>query len=165
LQPTSGTVASNLLSCNILKIQPVSSEPETPSAQVEFSTKRVWFLDPYLQIGVSVFLNAAAQIFIKIGAVQVAGQSVPAISSLTSGAMWLGIVAMVLALVSWLYALRSVPLTIAFTLAAGTQVLVPLGCWIFLGEQISIIRWAGIFLVTFGILLVAQPLSKVEERL
>jgi drug/metabolite transporter (DMT)-like permease len=44
-------------------------------------------------------------------------------------------------------------------------VIVPLGCWIFLGEQISLLRWGGIFLVTLGILLVAQPLAKVEERL
>jgi drug/metabolite transporter (DMT)-like permease len=79
--------------------------------------------------------------------------------------MWLGIAAMVVGLVSWLYALKSVPLTIAFTLAASTQVIVPLGCWIFLGEQISLLRWGGIFLVTLGILMVAQPLAKVEERL
>jgi len=118
-----------------------------------------------LQIGVSVLLNSAAQIFIKIGTGHTTDQSLFSISSLTSGAMWLGIVAMVVALVSWLYALKSVPLTIAFTLAASTQVIVPLGCWIFLGEQISLLRWGGIFLVTLGILLVAQPLAKVEERL
>jgi drug/metabolite transporter (DMT)-like permease len=143
----------------------VSSEHETSSARLERSAKRVWFFNPYLQIGISVLLNAAAQIFIKIGAAEIPNQALFAISSLFSLAMWLGIIAMVLALVSWLYALRSVPLTVAFTLAAGTQVLVPLGSWVFLGEQISLIRWMGIFLVTFGVLVVAQPLSKVEERL
>jgi drug/metabolite transporter (DMT)-like permease len=146
-------------------MSPVSSEHEVSSAQLERSSKRVWFFNPYLQIGISVLLNAAAQVFIKIGATDTPNQTLFTISSLFSLAMWLGIVAMVLALVSWLYALRSVPLTIAFTLAAGTQVLVPLGSWVFLGEQISLIRWMGIFLVTFGVLIVAQPLSKVEERL
>jgi drug/metabolite transporter (DMT)-like permease len=143
----------------------VTSERDTSAGQIDHPPKRTWFFNPYLQIGVSVLLTAAAQISIKIGAGHASDQSLLAISSLTSGAMWLGIAAMVIALVSWLYALKSIPLTIAFTLAAGTQVLVPLGCWIFLGEQISLLRWGGIFLVTFGILLVAQPLSKVEERL
>jgi drug/metabolite transporter (DMT)-like permease len=143
----------------------VSSEPDTSPAQLDTPPKRAWFFNPYLQIGFSVLLNAAAQIFIKIGTEHASDQSVLAISSLTSGYMCLGIAALVVGLVSWLYALKSVPLTIAFTLAASTQVMVPLGCWIFLGEQISLIRWGGIFLVTFGVLLVAQPLSRIEERL
>jgi drug/metabolite transporter (DMT)-like permease len=143
----------------------VTSDRDTSTGRLDPSPKRSFFFNPYLQIGVSVLLNAAAQIFIKIGTGHAPDQPMLSISALTSGAMWLGIVAMVVALVSWLYALRSVPLTIAFTLAASTQVLVPLGCWIFLGEQISLLRWGGIFLVTFGVLLVAQPLSKVEERL
>jgi drug/metabolite transporter (DMT)-like permease len=143
----------------------VTSDRDTSAGQIDHPPKRAWFFNPYLQIGVSVLLNAAAQIFIKIGTGHTTDQSLFSISSLTSVAMWLGIVAMVVALVSWLYALKSVPLTIAFTLAASTQVIVPLGCWIFLGEQISLLRWGGIFLVTLGILLVAQPLAKVEERL
>jgi drug/metabolite transporter (DMT)-like permease len=143
----------------------VTSDRDTSAGRLDPPPRRALFFNPYLQIGVSVLLNAAAQIFIKIGTGHSPDQSLLSISTLTSGAMWLGIVAMVVALFSWLYALRSVPLTIAFTLAASTQVIVPLGCWIFLGEQISLLRWGGIFLVTFGILLVAQPLSKVEERL
>lgn len=143
----------------------VTSDREPSAGQLDHPPGPAWFLNPYLQIGVSVLLNAAAQILIKIGTGHASDQSLLSVSSLTSGAMWLGIVALVIALVSWLYALRSVPLTIAFTLAASTQVIVPLGCWIFLGEQISPLRWGGIFLVTFGVLLVAQPLSKVEERL
>jgi drug/metabolite transporter (DMT)-like permease len=142
-----------------------TSDRDTSAGRLDPPPKRALFFNPYLQIGVSVLLNAAAQVFIKIGSGRASDQSLFSVSALTSGWMWLGIVAMVIALVSWLYALRSVPLTIAFTLAASTQVIVPLGCWIFLGEQISLLRWGGIFLVTFGILLVAQPLSKVEERL
>jgi drug/metabolite transporter (DMT)-like permease len=142
-----------------------TSDRDTSAGRLDPPPKRALFFNPYLQIGVSVLLNAAAQVFIKIGSGRASDQSLFSVSAVTSGWMWLGIVAMVIALVSWLYALRSVPLTIAFTLAASTQVIVPLGCWIFLGEQISLLRWGGIFLVTFGILLVAQPLSKVEERL
>jgi len=143
----------------------VTSERDSSPGRADPSAKRPRFLNPYLQIGFSVLLSAVAQIFMKIGTGHSSEESVFTVSTLSSGAMWVGIVAMIIALISWLYALKSVPLTIAFTLAAGTQVLVPLGCWVFLGEQISLLRWGGIFLVTFGILLVAQPLSKVEERL
>src|SRR4029077_17016661 len=123
----------------------VTSDRESSAGQLDPPPGRAWFLNPYLQIGVSVLLNAAAQILIKIGTGHASDQLLLSVSSLTSGAMWLGIVAMVLALVSWLYALRSVPLTIAFTLAAGTQVIVPLGCWIFLGEQFSLSVGAEFF--------------------
>jgi drug/metabolite transporter (DMT)-like permease len=143
----------------------VTSGRDTSTGQLNRPPRRALFFNPYLQIAVSVLLNAAAQIFIKIGTGHASDQALLTVSNLTSGPMLLGMVAMVLALFSWLYALRSVPLTIAFTLAASTQVIVPLGCWIFLGEQISLVRWGGIFLVTLGVLLVAQPLSKVEERL
>jgi drug/metabolite transporter (DMT)-like permease len=143
----------------------VTPEPATSPKHLDPPPKRAWFFNPYLQIAISVLLNATAQIFIKIGTEQASNQSPLVLAYLTSGAMWVGIAAMVIGLVSWLYALKSIPLTIAFTLAAATQVIVPLGCWLFLGEQISLLRWGGIFLVTFGVLLVAQPLSKIEERL
>src|SRR6266850_6109254 len=109
----------------------VTSDRDTSAGRLDHPPKRAWFFNPYLQIGVSVLLNAAAQIFIKIGTGHTTDQSLLSISSLTSGAMWLGIVAMVVALVSWLYALRSVPLTIAFTLASVSQVIGPLRCLIF----------------------------------
>jgi len=42
---------------------------------------------------------------------------------------------------------------------------VPLGCWIFLGEFISTLRWCGIALVVVGLALVAKPVAQIEERL
>jgi drug/metabolite transporter (DMT)-like permease len=106
----------------------VTPEPATSPKHLDPPPKRAWFFNPYLQIAISVLLNATAQIFIKIGTEQASNQSPLVLAYLTSGAMWLG-------------------------------------CWLFLGEQISLLRWGGIFLVTFGVLLVAQPLSKIEERL
>ena len=72
---------------------------------------------------------------------------------------------MILSLVSWLYVLRLVPLSIAFPLSNVVHVLVPLSCWIFLGEQISTQRWCGIALVLLGLIVVAKPFARIEERL
>jgi drug/metabolite transporter (DMT)-like permease len=76
-----------------------------------------------------------------------------------------GVLAMVLSLFSWLYALKSVPLVIAFNLAATNHIMVAIGSWIFLGEEISIRRWAGILMVTLGAVFIAKPLAQVEKKL
>jgi drug/metabolite transporter (DMT)-like permease len=45
------------------------------------------------------------------------------------------------------------------------DVLVPLGCWIILGETISMRRWCGIGLVIIGLAIMAKPVARLEERL
>jgi multidrug transporter EmrE-like cation transporter len=129
------------------------------------SPRRSWFLNAFLQIGVSVALAAAAQVFLKLGTAQKSNGSLFNVAALNSHWVWLGILSMLLSLVSWLYALRSVPLLIAFNLAAATHVIVPIASWVLLGEQIPPIRWLGILIVTLGVFVIAQPLSRMEERL
>ena len=58
-----------------------------------------------------------------------------------------------------------VPLNVAYPLSRVVDVLVPLGCWVFLGEVISAFRWCGIALVIIGLALVAKPIAQIEERL
>ena len=79
--------------------------------------------------------------------------------------MWAGIIAEVASLVAWLGALRTVPLSIAYNLSGATHVLIPLGCWAWLGESISPLRWLGIALVVAGVVLSAQAAAAVEEKL
>jgi drug/metabolite transporter (DMT)-like permease len=124
-----------------------------------------WFLSPFLQIGISVVLAAAAQLFLKLGTTQETSASLFNLAALSSPWVWLGILCMLLSLVSWLYALRSVPLLIAFNLAAATHVIVPIASWLLLGERIPPVRWLGILIVTLGVFVIARPLSRVEERL
>jgi multidrug transporter EmrE-like cation transporter len=120
-------------------------------------------LNPYLQLGICIVVSAAAQIFLKLGAdsAEVGGP----VASLRSGWVWLGMIALVGSLVSWLIALRTIPLIIAFNLVGATQVLVPLGSWVFLGEAIGPLRWVGILLVTLGVVIIARPLARMEDRL
>jgi drug/metabolite transporter (DMT)-like permease len=127
--------------------------------------KMAWYLNPYLHIGLTVILSAAAQIFFKAGSDNTPGGTLLGVSSLGSPIVWLGIGCMIASLFVWLHALRFVPLIVAFSLTAATQVVVPLGSWLFLGEQISFVRWAGIFVVTLGVMIIARPLARLEERL
>jgi drug/metabolite transporter (DMT)-like permease len=127
--------------------------------------RRPWFFHPLFQISISFVLSSAGQILFKVASG--AGDDQHAISPqlFTSWELWVGIVATLVSLVTWLNALRSLPLIIAFNLGAITYILVPLGCWVFLGEQIPPVRWLGIALVTLGVYLIARPLSRMEERL
>ena len=126
------------------------------------------FWNPYLQIFFTVLLTAAAQILLKVGAEQSAGNdsawSWLGVAELGSGMTWLGILAFVASFAGWLYALRFLPLGIAFALTNGVHVFVPLGSWLILGEHISLLRGSGILVIIAGILLLAQSVAKVEEK-
>jgi len=110
------------------------------------------FWNPYLQIFLTVLLTAAAQILLKVGANgSTADDSVWSwlgLTELASGWTWLGIVAFVASFGGWLYALR----------------FLPLGSWLFLHERISLWRGSGILIIIAGILLLAQSVAKVEEK-
>ena len=127
------------------------------------------FGNPWLQLGLSVVCVFASELLLKRGASEVAAPddafSWTGINGLASPLVWWAIVLIIASFISWLYVLRYIPLSLAYPLSRVVDILVPLGCWIFLGELISTLRWCGIALVVFGLALVAKPIAKMEERL
>lgn len=109
-------------------------------------------------------LFAASQLLLKRGAGDEAAGPFN-FAALGSVWVWGGIAAEIASLALWLGALRTVPLGIAYNLSGATHVLIPLGCWAWLGETISPLRWVGIALVIAGVVLSAQSVAAVEERL
>ena len=107
-------------------------------------------LKAYVAIGAGALLVTISELFLKTGAMH---------GALLSPWTWCGIVTYILSLLCWLYVLRQLPLSIAYALISIVQVLVPLGAWLFLGETISLHRWAGIALVLCGTLLVPHRKS------
>ena len=130
---------------------------------------RRWFGNPWVQLSICVFLATGAEIFLKLGARETVDPSNPwswtGLTGLRSVWVWWGILASVVSLFNWLATLRKLPLTIAFPLGNVVHILVPLGSWIFLGEAILTRRWLGITLVLIGLMVVAKPAAKLEERL
>ena len=128
-----------------------------------------FLLNPYLQVLLTAILGTTSEVFLKIGAAQTAG--LPTIlpwlglAGLTSKWVWLGIVFTVASLLTWTQAIRFIPLSIAFTLSNMVHVLVPLSCFFFLGEAIDARRWAGITLVIAGLLVIAKPFARIDERI
>src|SRR5437899_7999621 len=87
------------------------------------------------------------------------------VNGLASPLVWWAILLIIASFVSWLYVHTYIPLTIAFPFSRVVDILVPLGCWIFLGEFISTLRCCGIALVVIGLALVAKPFAQIEESL
>ena len=128
-----------------------------------------WFLNPWVQLTICILLATAAEIFLKLGAEETADPGNPwswtGLTGLQSRWIWWGIIASVVSLFNWLATIRALPLTIAFPVGNAVHILVPLSSWIFLGEAISNRRWAGIALLLLGLMIVAKPAARLEERL
>ena len=127
------------------------------------------FANPWLQLALSVGCVFVSELLLKRGASDTANLaqswSWTGVTGLVSPLVWLGIIFVIISFISWLYVLRYIPLTIAFPLSRVVDILVPLGCWFFLGEAISTRRWCGIALVVIGLAVTAKPVARLEERL
>ena len=127
------------------------------------------FGNPWLQLTVSVVCVFVSELLLKRGATEVAepdsAWSWTGVNGLVSPLVWWAILLIIASFISWLYVLRYIPITIAYPVSRIVDVLVPLGCWIFLGEFISPLRWSGIALVVIGLALVAKPVAQIEQRL
>jgi drug/metabolite transporter (DMT)-like permease len=127
------------------------------------------FANPWLVLGFEVICVLVYELLQKRGATATANLSQVwswiGITALVSPLVWLAMVLMIFSLLSWLYVLRYLPLSIAFPLSRVVDVLIPLSCWIILGENISPRRWWGIALVIIGLMLTAKPVARLEEKL
>ena len=127
------------------------------------------FRDPWLHLALSVVCVLVSELLLKRGASEIANPesawSWTGINGLVSPLVWLAIIFIIASFITWLYVLKYIPLSIAFPLSRVVDALVPICCWIFLGEIISTRRWIGIALVVIGLAIVAKPVGRMEERL
>jgi multidrug transporter EmrE-like cation transporter len=130
-----------------------------------------WYLNPGLHIAINCVLMTAAELCLEVGAKQASSAGVPGWLAWTGlrgfVSLWTlaGVVVYMAAFANWLYVLRWVPLSVAYPMTSAAQVLVATAAWLFLGEHISATRWAGILLISAGIVLSAKPAAQVEEKL
>ncbi|MGI2901888.1 SMR family transporter [Tolypothrix sp. VBCCA 56010] len=66
-----------------------------------------------------------------------------------------------LGIVNWIFALRTVKLSIAYPLTSLNYVGILLGSYYFFDEKITLIRVVGVVLIFLGVLLVALPITPV----
>src|SRR6201987_4642772 len=102
------------------------------------------FGNPWMQLGLSIACVLFSDFLLKRGATEVAEPesafSWTGVNGLMSPLVWWAILLIIASFISWLYVLRYVPLSVAYPLSRVVDILVPLGCWLFLGEVVSISR-------------------------
>ncbi|HKP05339.1 MAG TPA: hypothetical protein VJU77_18465 [Chthoniobacterales bacterium] len=127
------------------------------------------FRNPWLYLVISVSCVTIYELLLKRGARETANPnsswSWTGLSGLGSIYVWIAIVFVIISLLTWLYVLRYLPLSIAFPISQAVHVLVPLGSWLILGENIITLRWVGIAFVSLGLAVVARPVASIEEEL
>ena len=110
---------------------------------------------------ITVLLNGGAQLVLRKAALTGASPTDPA-SLLGSGWFLAGIAAYGLSVLTWLFVLKRVPLTIAAPFVALVYVVVPIASRTVFGDAIHTRMWLGMALVMAGVTLVAQG-SPTEE--
>jgi drug/metabolite transporter (DMT)-like permease len=124
--------------------------------------------NPWLLLAFEALFVTASETLLKVGASKterVAGWEWTGLPSLTSIWIWCAIALVILSFLCWINVLKYIPLSIALPLSNVVHVLVPLSCWIFLGEYISPRRWCGIGIVILGLVIVGKRVAKIEEKL
>ena len=130
-------------------------------------TLKIFFL-----IVLNDLVDTAAQVFMKKGLVQTGIDSVNlgniaqfAALSASSAFLWLGIFIFALNFFVWIVILYKVPLSIAMPVGSFCYIFVPVCAMLFLHEDISLVRWAGIICIILGIHFVAQSKRPAQEGL
>ena len=104
-----------------------------------------------------VLIGACGTILLKVGAERVtyADGILPMLgSALRNLPLVTGFTLQMIPLVAWVVLLKYMPLTKLQPMIALTYVVTPVLAVLFLGEQVSLLRAAGIGLIVFGVLLV-----------
>jgi multidrug transporter EmrE-like cation transporter len=123
-------------------------------------------LNPYFQIAFGAMTVTASELLMKVGAGDKPGTLAAfGFLALASKWTWLAILFYLISFASWIYVLRTIPLGVAYALINVVHVLIPVACWLFLREHISPQRWCGITLVMAGLVLIAKPVARAEEKL
>jgi len=117
-----------------------------------------------LLILVSVCLAVAGQILLKIGMTQVGVIGSSSIVNwretllkvIVVPQVWLGLSFYVFSAISWLIVLSRVDLSFAYPFVAVGYIAVLLISSIYLHENVPMLRWLGVIVICFGVILVAR---------
>lgn len=107
-------------------------------------------MNPYLALGINLFLLVGGQLLWKLGMDQPQGELPLWRFALLSPLIWGGLVLYGLATLLWLFVLTRLPLSVAYPIQATAYVLGMVAARGLLGESISTTSWAGGVLILLG---------------
>ena len=111
----------------------------------------------------TAFLNTAAQLLLKAGMTRIGEFSFVsqnlfpiALKIISSPFIVLGLIVYVTSVSLWLLVLSRVPVGIAYPMTSLAYIFNVLGAYILFHEQINLVQITGIFVIIFGVYLIAQ---------
>lgn len=114
----------------------------------------------YVVLGISIVLNATANILMKAGALKPKenGQAIDVLINMaTNPVIWSGICCFALGLAAYNYALIKMNLSVAYPVNTSVgYVLVILASFVFFKENLSFVQISGIGLIVAGVWMVAR---------
>lgn len=78
--------------------------------------------------------------------------------------LWLGLLTVAVVFILWSIVLSKIDLSVAVPIASFSYILVPLVSIIFLHEEITALRWLGVFFVLAGVVLVSLSSKERTEQ-
>jgi len=115
----------------------------------------------YLILAVSISLAVLGQLLMKKG-MQIFG-AFPArellskiIPMFLNPYVFFGFAAFGLSSVFWLVVLSRLDLSLVYPMVSVAYIAVAVLSWLFLGEQVSALRWVGISVICFGVFLISR---------
>jgi drug/metabolite transporter (DMT)-like permease len=78
--------------------------------------------------------------------------------------LWIGLFAVAAVFIIWSTVLTKIDLSVAVPIASFSYILIPLVSIIFLHEQITVLRWLGVFFVLAGVILVSLSSKERMEQ-
>ena len=125
----------------------------------------------YVLLFLLVFLGSVGNTFLSKGMKDVGEldfSGLPAIGHgaalvLTSPAVWLGILMMLLFMVCHMLVLSWADYSFVMPFSALAYALVPLLGYLFLGEHVSVARWVGIVLIFLGVVLINRTSLRTTD--
>lgn len=114
----------------------------------------------FLALGLAILANVIANIALKqaMQSLEVDGLRSVVLGLLGSGAFWLGICSLAVLLSSYLFAIRLIPLGIAYAgVTSLTIALLTLWGMLYGAEQVGMLRLIGIAAVILGFVCIVMP--------
>jgi len=115
----------------------------------------------YLILSISILLAVVGQLLMKkgmmaFGAFPVSKLLQNIIPMFMNPYVFFGFASFGLSSIFWLVVLSRLPLSLVYPMVSVAYVLVAFASMIFFREQISLIRWAGILVIVFGVFLISR---------
>ncbi len=115
----------------------------------------------YLILSLLVILQVLGSICLKRGVEQIGAVNPLALLSLiqhvlSNPLVMVGVVSYAATFLLYAVAVSRMDLSFVLPIAASSYVLTTLCAWLILGENVSLTRWLGIFLVSLGVIIVGR---------